>query len=80
MREMSGWTFLTYYGIIWLIFMLIVGIGYPLAESYAKPIAALIFPIAGSNSVIKNLLVTTGMYWGMVAFYALMIQKVKLNW
>lgn len=79
MREMSGWTFLAYYGVLWLIFVAIIAIGYPLADTYAKPIAGLIFPIAGHNSLVKNLLVTTGMFWGMVLFYSLCIQKVKLK-
>ena len=79
MKEISGWTFLAYYGSLWVIFMLIVGLGYPMAQTYAKPIAALIFPIAGGNSLMKNLLVTTGMYWGMVLFYALVIQRIKLK-
>lgn len=79
MREISGWTFVAYYGVLWLIFMAIIVIGFPLANIYAKPIAALVFPIAGHNSLVKNMLVTTGMFWGMVLFYTLFIQKMKLR-
>jgi hypothetical protein len=79
MRDLDGWRFIGYYGIIYLFVMLVMLIGYPLAQTYAKPIASLIFPIAGNNSLIKNLLVTTGMYWGMVCFYTIVIQKRRLK-
>jgi hypothetical protein len=78
-NEINGWTFLGYYSIIYLFFMLVLLIGYPLATNYAKPIAALIFPIAGHNSLLKNLIVDSLMYWVMVLGYALFIQKSRLK-
>jgi hypothetical protein len=63
------WTAIGYYGIIYLIFLIFMLVGYPLAQQYAKPIAALIFPINGHNSLLYNALVMTGMYWGMVGAY-----------
>lgn len=79
MRQINGWQFLAYYGLIYLIFLVVIVVGYPLAQEYAKPIAALIFPIAGNNSLIKNVLVSSGMFWGMVLFYTIVIQKIKLK-
>jgi hypothetical protein len=79
MQEMSGWRFLAYYGVLYLIFMVIIIVGYPLAQQYATPLASLVFPIAGGNSLLKNILVDTGMYWGMVLFYTFVIQKNRLK-
>ncbi len=79
MRELSFWTFLAYYGIIYLVFMAVILAGYTFGKDFFTPVAALIFPIAGGNSLLKNFLVSTGMYWGMVLFYVLGIQKVKLK-
>ena len=79
MREINGWKFLGFYGMIYLIFMLFMVVTYPLAQEYAKPFAALIFPIAGNNSLLKNIIVDTLMYWGMVLIYSLVIEKIKLK-
>jgi hypothetical protein len=79
MKEINGWSFLAYYMIIYLIFLIVIVVGYPLAQEYAKPIAAMVFPIAGGNSLLKNIVVDTLMYWGMVLFYSLVIQKIKLK-
>lgn len=79
MREVNGWTFLAYYGIIYLFFLILIVVAYGPAQEFAKPIAALIFPIAGGNSLMKNILVDTGMYWGMVLFYTFFIQKIRLK-
>jgi hypothetical protein len=79
MKEVNGWHFLGYYGILYLAFMLFLLIAYPLAQEYAKPIASLIFPIAGGNSLLKNIIVDTVMYWGMVLFYNLVIEKIRLK-
>lgn len=79
MREVSAWRFLAYYGVIYLVFVGVILVGYPLAQQYATPVASLIFPIAGGNSLVKNLLVDTLMYWAMVLFYALAIQKIRLK-
>jgi hypothetical protein len=78
-REINGWQFLGYYGLIYLIFMLALVLGYPWAQKYAQPVAALIFPIAGNNSLVKNLIVDTLMYWGMVLGYTVVIQRSRLR-
>lgn len=67
---------LTFYLFFYLIFLIILVVGYPLAEQYARPIAAVIFPINRHNSLMKNIIVLTGMYWGMVLIY-LFIMKPK---
>jgi hypothetical protein len=79
MKEINGWVFLSYYGVIYLILLVVIVFGFPLAQEYAKPLASLIFPIAGGNSLMKNVIVDTLMYWGMVLFYFLVIQRVKLK-
>ena len=79
MREIDGYRFLGYYGIIYLIIMIILAVTYPLAQTYATPIASLIFPIADNNSLVKNLVVTTLMYWGGLCFYTFVIQKIRLK-
>lgn len=79
MKEISLWRFLAYYGVVYIGFIIVLVIGYPLAQQYATPIASLIFPIAGGNSLFKNILVDTLMYWGMVLFYTLVIQKIRLK-
>lgn len=79
MGERDGWHFIGYYGVIYLFILLVMLVTYPLAQTYAKPIASLIFPIAGNNSLLKNLLVTSLMYWGMVCFYSFVIQKIRLK-
>ena len=79
MREINGWRFLAYYGVLYLGFMGIIAVGYPLAKQYAIPLTSLIFPIAGGNSLLKNLIVDTLMYWGMVLFYTFAIQKIRLK-
>ena len=65
-NQKSIWAYLGFCGVFYLIFLVVMVVGYPLADTYAKPIAALIFPIAGNNSLMKNLLVMTVMYWAMV--------------
>lgn len=79
MRTMDGWYFIGYYGIIYIFFIILQVITYPITQTYVKPIAALIFPIAEGNSLFKSLLVDTGMFWGMVLFYNLVIRKVRLK-
>ncbi|WP_373531196.1 hypothetical protein [Vampirovibrio sp.] len=79
MREIDGWRFLGYYGVIYLLIMIVIVVCYPLAQTFAKPIASLVFPIAGNNSLFKNMMVTTGMYWGALLFYTLVIQKIRLK-
>lgn len=76
MREVDGWRFLGYYGILYLIIMIVVVASYPL-QSYTKPIASLIFPIAENGSLLKSVIVTTLMYWSAILFYTLVIQKIR---
>ncbi len=79
MREIDGWRFVGYYGVLYLIIMIFIVVSYPMAQTFAKPIASLIFPIAGNNSLIKNMIVTTLMYWGSLLFYTIFIQKIRLK-
>ena len=65
-NQKNIWAYMGFCGVLYLIFLVVLLVGYPLADTYAKPIAALIFPIAGNNSMMKNVLVMTGMYWAMV--------------
>jgi hypothetical protein len=60
---------LGFYGIIYLVLLFLVVVGYPLAQQYAKPLARFIFPINENNSWVKNILVMSAMYWGMVGFF-----------
>gem|GEM_PF-6677998 len=78
-REIDGYRFIGYYGVIYIAFMILMVITWPLSQTYIKPIASLIFPIAQNNSLVKSLLVDTGMFWGMVLFYTLVIQRIKLK-
>jgi len=80
MREMDGYHFIGYYGIFYLFFLLISLVSFiPVVHQFITPIAGLIFPIAQNNNPIKFLIVMTAMYWGMVLFYTLVIQKTKLK-
>lgn len=79
MREIDGWRFIGYYGVIYLVILVVTVVSYPLAQEFAKPIASLVFPIAEGNSLFKNVLVTTGMYWGALLFYTIVIQKIRLK-
>lgn len=79
MREIDGWRFLGYYGIWYLLILIFIVLSYPLAQTFAKPIASLIFPIAGNNSLLKNAIVITLMYWGAVVFYTVFIQRIRLK-
>jgi hypothetical protein len=68
---------LGFYGIIYLVLLLLVVVGYPLAQQYAKPLARFIFPINENNSWVKNILVMSAMYWGMVVvFIAINFKKL----
>ena len=63
------WALVGYFFVIYLIFLAVVVVGYPLAQKFALPITSLIVPTNENNSMMKNVLVTTGMYWSMVAGY-----------
>lgn len=79
MREIDGWRFLGYYGVIYLFVMVVIVFSYVFLKDFTRPIASLIFPIAGDNSLLKNVIVTTLMYWGVLFFYTIFIQKIKLK-
>jgi hypothetical protein len=75
MKEQNIWTYIGYYGAIYVIFMVILVLGYSFAQEYLRPVAAIIFPINEDNSLMKNLIVMTGMYWGIVGFYIFVNRK-----
>jgi hypothetical protein len=80
MREMDGYRFLGYYGVFYLFFVLITLISFiPSIHQWIEPMVGLVFPIAKSNSPVKFFIVMTLMYWSMVLFYTLVIQKTKLK-
>jgi hypothetical protein len=80
MREMDGYHFIGYYGVFYLFFVLIALIGFiPPIHQFITPLVGLVFPIAQTNSPLKFFLVMTAMYWGMVVFYTVVIQKTKLK-
>ncbi len=79
MREVDGWRFLGYYGVVYLAMMVVIILSSFFSDSFIKPIASIVFPIAGDNSLFKTVLVTTGMYWGCLLFYTLFIQKIKIK-
>lgn len=68
------WGQLGYYGLIYLLLIAVTVIGYPLAQTYAKPLVAFIFPIS-PNSLPKSVLVITGMYWATVGASLFLMQK-----
>ncbi len=75
MNSDNLWGRLAYFAVFYLIFLVIVVIGYPLGQQYAKPIAALIFPINENNSLMKNVIVMSGMYWGMIGVYLFLMKN-----
>ncbi len=75
MKRRSVWHYIGYFGFIYLLIMGVLWLGYPTAQQYAKPFAALIFPINENNSIGKTLLVTSGMYWLMVGGYLWVLGK-----
>jgi hypothetical protein len=80
MREMDGYHFIGYYGVFYLFMVLISLISFiPVIHNFMEPIMGIVFPLARGNSLPKFLLVVTGMYWGFVLFYTLVIQKIRLK-
>ncbi|MBX2861285.1 MAG: hypothetical protein KTR14_08615 [Vampirovibrio sp.] len=75
MNNPKLWQAIGFYGFIYLILMIIMVGGYGFAQQYAKPIAALIFPINEGNSLLKNVLVVSAMYWGMCGFFIFRLLK-----
>ncbi|HEY9745927.1 MAG TPA: hypothetical protein V6C99_06900 [Oculatellaceae cyanobacterium] len=64
-----------FYLVIYLLIMLVVGVGYPFAQRYAQPIVAIIFPINPDTSLFKNMVVISAMYWGMVLLVSIAMKK-----
>lgn len=75
MKKRNFWTYLGYYGFIYILFVGLTVVGYPLAQTYAKPIAALIFPINEDGGLLRVVIVMSAMYWGMVGFYMGVIRR-----
>jgi hypothetical protein len=61
--------------LFYLLFLGAIVVLYPLAQQYAKPIASVIFPIAPNTSLLKNVIVMSGMDWGMALLYLLATWK-----
>jgi hypothetical protein len=64
-----------YYGVFYLAMLVVEIIGYPFSQQYIRPIMSFIFPINLGNSLLKSLLVMTGMYWSMVTFLIVMKRR-----
>jgi len=77
MKQQNIWSFIGYFSFIYLLLMLFILIGYPLAKEFATPWVSMIFPLDPSNSLLKNIIVVTSMYWGVVLLY-LVAQWKKL--
>ncbi|MEM0951674.1 MAG: hypothetical protein AAGI66_05970 [Cyanobacteria bacterium P01_H01_bin.74] len=78
-KEIDFFYFMGYYGILYLVVLACNILFFPISEQFIRPIAAFIFPIAGSNSLLKTLLITSGFYWGGVLFNIYVIQKAKIK-
>lgn len=59
-------TQLGFYGVFYLIFLLITVVTYGPAQEYLRPVTNLIFPAYEHNSLLKSVIVLTGMYWGVI--------------
>lgn len=71
----NRWSDFGYYGLIYGVLLVLIVLGYPWAQQYAKPLAALIFPINEANSLVKNIVVMSAMYWGMIGVYCWMTRE-----
>ena len=60
-----------YYGVIYLILVLITVIGYGPAQEFAKPITNLIFPEYTEGSILKTIIVVTLFYWVAVCAFGI---------
>ena len=69
------WAQFAYYFVIYIVLVGIVLIIYPRASKYTLPITSLIFPINESGSLMKNILVLSGMYWAGIFFSTFMLKK-----
>ena len=65
-----------FYLTIYLLLMLTLGFGYPLAQRYAQPIASLVFPINPDTSLLRNLVVVSVMYWGIAVLVSMAAGKI----
>lgn len=64
-----------FYGVFYLVFVLITVVGYGPAQEYTSPITNLIFPQYTGNSLVKTVVVISLFYWGAVLFKIFVLQK-----
>ena len=69
-------TQLGFYGVLYLLFVLVVVVGYGPAQEYARPLTSVLFPAYAGNSMVKTLVITTLFYWGAVGV-AMLVQNQK---
>jgi hypothetical protein len=79
MKEIDIWYFLGYYGVLYLVIIIVSIVLYPVSQLYIKPVVAIVFPIAAGNSLIKSLVVTTVFYWFGVLFNTLVVKKIRIK-
>ncbi len=58
---------LGYFAALYVLLLLFLAVMYPFAQTYAKPIASLIFPLNPNNSLPKMMIVVSAFYWASVA-------------
>jgi hypothetical protein len=74
-QQRNIWSYLGFCTAFYGVMLVILVVGYPLASTYASPIVSLIFPINASNSLMKSILVMSGMYWVLVAIPLVLMKK-----
>ena len=79
MRQISFWTFIAYYGTLYLVGIVILVLGFTFGKDAFTPIMSLIFPIAKDNSLFKLVWTSTVVYWPMVLIWEMLIQRTKLT-
>jgi len=71
--------FLSFCAVIYIVMLVITLVGYPLGQTFLKPMLANIMPVSEHTSVTKALICLTVLYWGMVIGYWAMIQNRKVS-
>lgn len=59
-------TQLTFYAVYYVAFLVLMTGAFLLFREYLKPLVALVFPINENTSLLKNIVVLTVMYWGII--------------
>ncbi len=72
------WVQMGFFVTFWLIMMGITFITYDFSRFFFEPILALIFPIAGGNSLVKSLIVMSVFYWAG-AIFGMVTNRPKQN-